>query len=266
MSFIYRWYPYLFAKPFFAKLNKVLYQLSLRGLGVLNFESKYLSGEKQWVKSYLEGKDSPTVLDVGANIGNYSIDVFECNPNARVYAFEPHPLTYARLLDNMKGYSNCIFKSFNLGVGQENGELELFDYVDKSGSEHASLYKEVISDLHKGEVVSCKVKIISLEEFFINESINRVDLLKIDTEGNEFKVLLGLGRLIKEKKISAIHIEFNEMNIISGVTFKNFWDLLSDYNFYRLLPGGKLLPVNTYSPISCELYGFQNIVAILKGN
>lgn len=89
-------------------------------------------------------------------------------------------------------------------------------------------------------------------------------MLKIDTEGNEFKVLLGCLEALKEKRINAIHIEFNEMNIVSKVSFKDFWDLLSDYNFYRILPGGGLLPIKNYSPIMCEIYAFQNIVAILK--
>jgi hypothetical protein len=54
------------------------------------------------------------------------------------------------------------------------------------------------------------------------------------------------------------------MNIVSKSTFKDFWDFLSGYNFYRLLPGGALLPIEDYSPILNEIYAFQNIIAILK--
>jgi len=266
MSFVYRLYASIFSKPFFAKFNKFLFQLSLRGLGVLNFEGKYLPGEKQWLKKYLKDKQSPVVLDVGANVGNYTCDIFEVNPSSVVYAFEPHPSTYSMLTENMRKFSNNLFKSYNLGVGQEKGVLELFDYVDKSGSEHATLYRDVITDLHKGEVESCKVEIVTLDEFLSSESIQEVDLLKIDTEGNEYKVLLSANSHLKGKKIKAIHIEFNEMNIVSGVTFKNFWDLLTDYRLYRLLPGGKLLPIKNYSPVSCEIYAFQNIVAMLKNS
>lgn len=264
MKKIYRIYAYIFSRPSLSKLNKFLYQLSLRGLGVLNFEGKFLTGEKLWLKSYLMGKDSPVVLDVGANVGNYSHDILECNPSSKVYAFEPHPATYAKLRDNMKNIANDLFKSYNIGVGQEKGSLELFDYANKGVSSHASLYKDVITDLHKGEVESCKVDIVTLDDFFSDESIQEVDLLKIDTEGNEYKVLLGAVSFLKDNKIKAIHIEFNEMNIVSGVTFKNFWDLLSNYNIYRILPGGKLLPIKNYSPISCEIYAYQNNVALLK--
>lgn len=52
------------------------------------------------------------------------------------------------------------------------------------------------------------------------------------------------------------------MNIVSKTSFKDFWDLLSDYNFYRILPG-ELLPIKNYSPIMCNV-ALRNIVAILK--
>jgi hypothetical protein len=54
------------------------------------------------------------------------------------------------------------------------------------------------------------------------------------------------------------------MNIISRVFFKDFFDVLPNYIFYRLLPGGKLLEIKEYSPLNCEIFAFQNIIAILK--
>ena len=262
-SFIYKVYAYIFGRSIFGKINMFLYQLSLRGLGVLNYQGEYLIGEKNWLNNYLKNKKNSIVLDVGANVGNYSKDILESNKDSIVYAFEPHPKTYKNLVSNI---SNSRFKGFNLGVGDENGKLELFDYDTKDGSSHASLYKDVIKDLHKGNPISHEVDIIKLDEFLQEQKILNIDLLKIDTEGNEFKVLLGCIDTLREKRIYAIHMEFNEMNIISRVSFKDFWDLLSDYEFYRILPGGGLLPIKNYSPITCEIYAFQNIVAILKEN
>lgn len=257
LSFIYKIYAYIFARSIFRKLNIFLYQISLRGLGILNFQDEYLIGEKNWLKNYLNNRKNPVVIDVG----NYSKDILESNKDSIVYAFEPHPKTYKNLVSNI---SNSRFKGFNFGVGDENAKLELYDYDTKDGSSHASLYRDVIKDLHKGNPISHTVGIIKLDDFIKEEKISTIDLLKIDTEGNEFKVLLGCLEALKEKRINAIHIEFNEMNIVSKVSFKDFWDLLSDYNFYRILPGGGLLPIKNYSPIMCEIYAFQNIVAILK--
>ncbi len=261
LSTIYKMYGYIFARNFFNKFNKFLYQISLRGLGILNYQDEYLTGEKAWMEKYLSDKINPIILDVGANIGNYTKDILNSNSTAFVFAFEPHPSTYKKLTANI--ISNN-FKAFNVGVGDKNGNLELYDDDTNDGSAHASLYKDVIKDLHKGNPISHTVEIIKLDEFLHNHNINTIDLLKIDTEGNEYKVMLGCNSFLKDKKIKAIHFEFNEMNIISKVSFKDFWDLLSEYNFYRILPGGKLLKIKNYSPIACEIYAFQNIVAILK--
>lgn len=261
LSFVYRVYGYLFARNIFRKFNTFLYQISLRGLGVLNYQGEYLTGEKAWLRSYLQNKANPIVLDVGANVGNYSKDIFSSNISCSVFAFEPHPTTYKKLISNVNFEK---FKAFNVGVGNKNGKLELFDYDTKDGSSHASLYRDVIKDLHKGNPISQFVEIIVLDEFLKTQNIQEVDLLKIDTEGNEFNVLLGCDEILKNKKVKAIHFEFNEMNIVSKVSFKDFWDYLKDYEFYRILPGGELLKIKNYSPIGCEIYAFQNIVALLK--
>lgn len=261
LSVIYKAYGYLFARNIFRKFNTFLYQISLRGLGVLNYQGEYLTGERAWLRGYLKNKVNPLVLDVGANVGNYSKDIFSSNISCSVFAFEPHPTTYKKLISNVNSEN---FKAFNVGVGNTNGTLELYDYDTKDGSSHASLYRDVIKDLHKGNPISHSVEIIVLDEFLMNQNVQVIDLLKIDTEGNEFNVLLGCKEFLKNRQVKAIHMEFNEMNIVSKVSFKDFWDLLSDYEFYRILPGGGLLPIKNYSPIVCEIYAFQNIVAILK--
>jgi FkbM family methyltransferase len=252
----------LFAKPLFIKWNKFLYNLSIRGLGILNYRTELLRGEKDWLNNYLSNFQNPFIIDVGANVGNYSKDIMDINANAKIVAIEPHPITYNKLKSNLLDFKNV--KLYNYAVGMGEGEiLELFDYKNNDGSSHASLYKNVITDLHKGEVVSHKVKIKKLEDLIdINKTI---DLLKIDTEGNEYNVLLGAKEFLNKKQINAIHFEFNEMNIISKTTFKDFWELLhDDYNLYRILPYGKLLEIKNYLPIHCEIYHYQNIVALLK--
>jgi FkbM family methyltransferase len=259
---IYDWYALLFAKSYFIKLNKFLYNLSIRGLGVLNYRSETLRGEYNWLEKYLSDIEQPFVVDVGANIGNYTHDIKKINSLAEVIAIEPHPITYKRLSENISILENV--KTFNYAIGKDEGILELFDYKDNDGSSHASLYKEVIQDLHKGAVVSHKVNIVKLDDLLKDIDCD-IDLLKIDTEGNEFNVLLGSKELLNSNRIKAIHFEFNEMNIISKVTFKDFWDFLSkQYDFYRILPYGDLLAIKNYSPMYCEIYHYQNIICLKK--
>jgi hypothetical protein len=54
------------------------------------------------------------------------------------------------------------------------------------------------------------------------------------------------------------------MNVISRAFFRDFYTLLPDYAFYRLLPDGPV-PLGEYSPILWELFASQNIVAVRRG-
>lgn len=262
-SNIFDAYAYVFGRIFLFKFNKFLYTLGLRGMGILNYKYDYLVGEKIWLGKYLQGKVNPVVVDVGANIGGYSKAVFKANVNSNVIAFEPHPKTFIKLSENVKGKN---FTAYNLGVGVDDAILELFDYLDNDGSSHASLYKDVIEGNHKRQSISHKVNVVKLDDFLKGINIKEVELLKIDTEGNELKVLQGIKELIYANKIKAIHFEFNEMNIISKASFKDFLELLPNYKLYRILPGGALVELKNYSPLFCEIYAFQNIVAILHDN
>ena len=257
---VYSIWAYVFSLPYFRKLNTLLFHLSLRGLGVLNYKTKYLSGELDWLKKYLSIFKEPVIFDVGANVGNYSNDILKLFPHSKIYAFEPHPQNFVKL-EKLVGESASVFKN---AVGDKFEQIQLYDYEEKDGSSHASLYREVIEDIHHKESISHTVDVITLDHFCIENNVHSIDLLKIDTEGNELKCLMGARQLLRDGKINAVQFEFNEMNIISHSTFKDFWDLLDNFDFYRLLPGGKLLPIRKYSPVICEIYAYQNIVALKR--
>ena len=100
-------------------------------------------------------------------------------------------------------------------------------------------------------------------EFFSANNINEVSLLKIDTEGNELKVLMGITEFIESGKIHLIHFAFNEMNVSSKVYYSDFWNMLSNYHLYRLLSSG-MIKIENYRPVYCALFAHQNNVAVLK--
>lgn len=259
-EYIYSLYTCIFAKSWLIRFNKLLFNLSLRGLGILNYKTKHQSGELDWLKRYLSGIEAPIVFDIGANIGDYSNDIIKLFPNALIYAFEPHPKNFVKLTSSGKRSLHC----FNKAVGNQQEQILLYDYEANDGSAHASLYQEVIEEIHQGQSISYKVDVITLDRFCAEQKIQSIDLLKIDTEGNELKCLIGAKQLLEDGKISAIQFEFNEMNIISRCTFKDFWELLYDFHLYRLLPGGHLLEIKKYSPVFCEIYAYQNLIALKR--
>lgn len=255
-------YRALFVKRRFYKFNKLIFNLSLRGLGVLNFENDKLSGEDHFLCDFSKSARQLLVLDVGASVGNYSNRVRELSPDATIYAFEPHPKSFAQLQHEASKYG---YTALNLACGRMTGRAKLYDYEgNREGSQHASLHKDVIETIHESRAIAWDIQVTTLDHFMEEEGIRKVHLLKIDTEGNELNVLLGAKKSIEKGIIDVIHFEFNQMNVISRVFFKDFYDVLPRYTFYRMLPDG-LVPLGTYSPLSCEVFAYQNIVAIRKG-
>lgn len=260
VEFFFKLYRFIFARKVFYKFNKFVYLCGLRGLGVLNYESAVVNGEDWFLRKFIAKRKKIVVFDVGANIGNYTKNILKNNSDVCIYAFEPHPRNFKILISNVHHVS---FYPYNVAVGSGTGTLNLYDYADADGSSHASLYRDVIECIHDSNSVSCNVSVVSLDEFAVNNNLSKIDLLKIDVEGHELEVLNGATRLVAENKIDIIHFEFNEMNVLSRTFFKDFWDKLNHYDLYRLLPNS-LVKIERYNPIFCELFAYQNIIAILK--
>lgn len=258
-------YRFIFARKIFYKFNLHLYKITLRGIGVLNSEGEQITGEEKFLSLLGQSKEIKTIFDVGANDGGYSQTVRKYFPRTQIYAFEPQPESFERL---KKVSRKSGLKIYKLGMGNKQGLTKIWDFADDAKlkdtqptSTLASLYKEVIEKYHGQKVKSFNIKITTLDEFTKKNSIKTIDFIKIDTEGNEFQILLGAKNLIRTDKIRVIQFEFNEMNAYSKTFFKDFYDLLTNFRFYRLLPDGPV-ELGEYRPLNYEIFGFQNIVAV----
>jgi FkbM family methyltransferase len=208
----------------------------------------------------LISRKEPVFFDIGANVGNYTAKLAAVFPGALIHAFEPHPVNYRKLRE----VAAPGIKAHHIALGKSGGETELYDRADTDGSTHASIYKEVISEIHKAEIRSYRVAVDTLDTIAEKEKIRFIDFMKIDTEGNELDVLGGAKRLLGERAIGCIHFEFNEMHMISRAYFRDFRKVLGDYSLYRLLPRG-LLPLDD-TPVLTEIFAYQNIIAIPAGS
>lgn len=256
---LYRW---LFARPAFEGFNRRVMLLGLTGLGVLNYGSARASGEHRFLQRQLLGRQAPVCLDIGANQGLYTSLVLQFAPTARLHCFEPHPRTFEALRARHGSRADVVLN--HAGCGESIGELSLFDYANADGSSHASMHREVIERLHRASAVEHRVPVTTVDDYVQRHGLQHIDLLKIDTEGHEFAVLRGASRTIAAGCVDCIHLEFNEMNAVSGVFFKQIFDLLSPhFRLYRLLPDA-MLEIERYTPLYCEIFAFQNIVAFKR--
>lgn len=249
-----------------AKMNKTkmqkffenLYLLSLHGMGYGESELEK-NGEIELLQRLnKEKKDKKIVFDVGANIGDYSKNCLKYLENTEIYAFEPSKKTFNELKKNLR---NTKVKIFNFGFGEKKEKKDLF--YDKETSGLASLYNRKLEYRKIFFTKKEKIEIETIDSFCKKNSIQRIDLLKIDVEGNEFNVLKGAKKMLKNKKIKGIQFEFGGCDIDSRIFFRDFWEMLhKDYNFYRIIKGG-IIPIKKYTE-SREIFTMINYFLQLK--
>ncbi len=109
-------------------------------MGILNYENYYLSGENNFLKKYLSNlNENPVIFDIGANVGDYSLECLKFCPGANIYVFEPHPKNFENL---KKSLTNENHHFYNIGMVDQVGEVSFYDLKDDDGSCLASLYQE----------------------------------------------------------------------------------------------------------------------------
>jgi FkbM family methyltransferase len=163
----------------------------------------YEEKELNLLNAILSALRPRNLLDVGANIGNHSLAW--ARVCAHIYSFEPGIKAYALLADNIK-INNLgeQISAFNFGLSSQNAVLPL--YVNNSGNLGASsLHSQVKSST--AEMISLKVG----DQVLADLDAKNIDFMKIDVEGHEKDVLLGLDSTIKENR-PVVFIEWDRVN------------------------------------------------------
>jgi FkbM family methyltransferase len=195
------------------------------------------------------------VFDVGANKGQFISHVSQLfPPTAQFFSFEPSKGTFQHLQTNIQRWNLSNVRLFNFGLSESPSKQIL--YMDSEGSTRASLYQD------ETQYSSEEIELSTLDLICEQEDIRQIDFLKIDVEGHEISVLKGAMQMLEKGQIRFIQFEFGESNISSRTYFKDFFSILSNYNFFRILPGG-LRKLKQYSP-ELEVFSTSNYLAVNK--
>jgi len=148
------------------------------------------------------------VIDVGAHWGYYSVLAATlCGEAGKVFAFEPHPVSYALLARNIaaNGLRNIV--AVQKAVSDRSATAELFLSSNSLGH---SLVHEPLEWQPPAATFqqSIMVETVTLDEFFSTSGV-RPRLLKMDIEGAEPLALRGMERLIGRNPQMAIILELN---------------------------------------------------------
>ena len=151
------------------------------------------------------------VLDIGANIGLYSLLGSEMvGPKGRILAFEPEPNTHAVLLKNLSANRIKNVTALPMALSDRNGIVELaVPVVVKARFEYGDSYLSMNPSATEGSsnAIPCR----RLDEVLEEMNISKVDLIKIDVEGAEYLCLSGAERLLQEDHKPIILLECDEI-------------------------------------------------------
>jgi FkbM family methyltransferase len=136
-------------------------------------------------------REGQVFLDIGANIGFYSLfAAARVGPSGRVISFEPDPMTFESLKRSIASNGFTWAKPVNMALSNRAGEIPFFTVSD--GSAH-SLVPEIErrANRYSGKVPVRVARLDDLEKEGVLD-VPRVDLIKIDVEGEEERTVEGL--------------------------------------------------------------------------
>ena len=206
----------------------------------------YINSDIKLIEKYLQKGD--VFVDVGANIGAWTL--FASNKvgnDGKVFSFEPHPITYKYLVENviLNEAHNIITE--NCGIANKVGYLYFTNSLDDTN--HIALNNE--ND-------TIKIPVKKLDDFTENEK--KIHLLKIDVEGFELFALQGAIETLRKTEI-LIFESWAETQRQYNYSFSELFSFIINFGFeiYKIEDGDSytLIENSDYSSQTCE-----NLVAI----
>ena len=188
------------------------------------------------------------VFDIGCFRGGFTKNFVKNEKKIGIessfFLFDPNPTAKDYLKPILQ---NKKIKYFNLALDNSNSQkiFYLNNFFEPSGSSlnttirddkkwknTRKFFIQILHPLKKIKDFSeITVQTQTLDNFCLEQKINNIDVLKIDTEGNEFNVLKGAENLLKQNKINVIYTEISETKKKFLEKEKNIIDFLNSYNF-----------------------------------
>jgi FkbM family methyltransferase len=158
-------------------------------------------GNQPYTQRFYVPRDGDVILDVGANIGLFSVWIAQRAPFARVLAFEPFPENFAALKNNL---ATCVHDvhSYPFALGPVAGVGCMRDGGERS------LDHELTPVVNGGSENITRV--VSLEEVVDLAGVSQIDLLKMDIEGSEHDIFAAPLPPVLLRRFRRVAIEYHE--------------------------------------------------------
>ena len=195
-----------------------------------------------------------TIIDVGANVGQFSVASAKLFPDVCIYSFEPNPHCVAKLRRNVELLGNVVV--YPIAVGEEVGEVS---FHVNSHSHSSSVLP--LADGHVGafpdarEVCTIQVNLSTLDDVFSTVELRRPVLLKLDVQGYEVQAVRGATETLRRVDYVVLEASFKPM-YQGEMLFIDMVRMMESQGFIFLRPVGQLTDPRTDEIIQIDaLFG-----------
>lgn len=167
----------------------------------------------------------PVVFDIGSNIGAFTSWMARTRPESKVYAFEPQRIVFYLLCANMAINNLHNVYCYNMAFGDSDSKIKFIEPNYDSPADFGTF--SLVNDTINAKSESLIIDMYKLDSFVKEYQIEKIDLIKIDVEGMDLKVLHGAKNSIKKHR-PVIFVEYcNEY----GSIHEQIKSFLDEYNY-----------------------------------
>lgn len=187
------------------------------------------------------------VIDVGANIGFYSLLLASAYPDSEIHAFDPSKYNESRVRQNLsinkKLASRITFHQ--MGVSSQKGSLEFFAVPGPAGHAWGRLEEQPVAAANGIASESYQVDVDSLDSVFEGRT-DDIGLIKIDVEGHELEVFKGMRKIIAaQKAIIMFEVSLSYLVLHPG-QFQEMLQMFEGTSYEKFVTAGQALVPYTW--------------------
>lgn len=191
--------------------------------------------------------ENPVILEAGAHNGGSTLGLLDVWPNATIYAFEPSPEVYLKLVEAVSRYPNVI--TYQLALGEQNGLADFYVSASKVKGEIWDAQSSLLpaNDIfwnwlwpNIGLQKPIQVPVVTIDAWAKEQGISHIDMLWLDLQGIEYQVLKASPEILKTVRV--MQIEFSLFPFYKGtVLYDELKEFLEENGFSELVKDEEVL-------------------------
>jgi FkbM family methyltransferase len=191
--------------------------------------------EREFVNSLNleQNGDNNFIIDVGANIGFYTILFAKKYPKCKIISIEASKKIYEQLLQNCELNKLDRSKVFFVNKAVSDSEAKKVEFYEIESM--STILKEFLIDIDTSDkdnqiYTNEIVETITIDNIVISENIDKISLMKIDVEGAEYEVLKGAKDILSKSSNVSLLIEVHNLSSNTNL-YEPIKEFLNSYNF-----------------------------------